>query len=94
MKDCLDEQLSKPLINYFKKTNTQLEHSTHSASKNCMFIHKGCTDTYGKNLIKYQSTQIWNKLQRNLNLDLLDQSKPKTKKLIIEYFLKSYDNNQ
>ena len=59
-----------------------------------MFIHKVCTDTYGKNLIKYQSAQIWNKLQRNLNLDLLDQSKPKTKKLIIEYFLKSYDNNQ
>ena len=94
MKDCLDKQLPKPLINYFKKTNTQHEHSTRSASKNSAFVPNICTATYGKNSVKYKSTQIWNELQRNLNIDLLDQSRPKTKNLVLEYFLNSYHNNQ
>ena len=59
-----------------------------------MLVPNVCTDTYGENSVKYQSTQIWNELQGNLNLDLLDQSRPKTKNLIIENFLKSYHNNQ
>ena len=38
VEDCFDEQLPKPLlINYFKKTNTHYEHSTRSATKNCVF---------------------------------------------------------
>ena len=40
---------------------------------------------YGKNSVKQKSKQIWNELiQRNLNLDSLDQSRPKTvKKLLL-----------
>ena len=79
VKDCFDEQLPKALINYFNKTNTQHEHWTRSASRNCVFVPNICTDTYCKNSVKYQSTQIWNELQCNLNLDLLDQSRPKAK---------------
>ena len=45
--------------------------------------------TYGKTSVKYKSTQIWNELVQHLNLDLLDQSRPKTKNLFIEYFLKN-----
>ena len=70
VKDCLDEQLPKPLINDFKKTNTQHEHSTRSASKNCVFVPNVYTDTYGKNSVKYQSTQIWNELHCNIILIL------------------------
>ena len=40
---------------------------------------------YGKNSVKYKSTEIWNKLQRTLNFKVLDQSRPKTKSLINEY---------
>ena len=32
VKDCLVEQLPKPLINHFKKTNTQHEHSTQKTA--------------------------------------------------------------
>ena len=43
------------------------------------FVPNICTvKTYGK--VKYKSTQIWNELVQNLNLDLLDLSRPKTKK--------------
>ena len=52
VKDCFDEQLSKALINYFNKTNTQHEHSTRSASRNCVFVPNICTDTHCKNLIR------------------------------------------
>ena len=86
VKDCFATKTSQ--------TNTQHEHSAHSALKNCVLAGNVCTDTYGKNSVKYQFTKIWNELQRNLNLDLLDQSKTKGKNLIIEYFLKSVHNNQ
>ena len=59
-----------------------------------MLVGNVCTDTYGKNSVKHQSTKLWNELQRNLNLELLDQSKTKAKDIIIEYFLKSVHNNQ
>ena len=89
MKDCFDEQLPKLLINYFKKTNTQRKHSTPSASKNCVFISNVCTDTYGRNSVKFQSTQVWNELPKTIR-----PKQTKSKNFIIEYFLKSYHNNQ
>ena len=46
-------------------------------------------------MVKYKSTHIWNELVQHMNLDLLDQSRPKTKNLFIEYLLKTrYHNNQ
>ena len=54
-------------------------------SKNCLFVHKVCLHMYGKNSVKYKSTEIYNKLQRTLNFKVLDQSRPKTKGLINEY---------
>ena len=63
VKDCFDEQLPKPLINYLKKTNTRHEHSTRSATKNCVLVSNVCANTYGKNSVKYQFTQIWNELK-------------------------------
>ena len=54
-------------------------------SKNCLFVHKVCLHMYGKNSVKYKSTEIYNKLQRTLNFKVLDQSRPKTKSLINEY---------
>ena len=48
-----------------------------------MFVSNVCADMSGKNSGKHQSPQIWNELQCNLNLDLLDQSTPKIKNLIM-----------
>ena len=55
-----------------------------------VFVSNVCpAKTYGKNSVKQKSTQIWNDLvQHNLNLDLLDQSGPKTTNLFIGYFFK------
>ena len=59
-----------------------------------VFVPNVCTvETYGKTSVKYKSTQIWNELVQHLNLDLLDQSRPKTKNLFIDYFFR-YHNNQ
>ena len=56
-----------------------------------VFVSIVCTvKAYGKTSLKYKSAQIWNELVQHLNLDLLDQSRPKTKNLFIEYFLKNY----
>ena len=55
-----------------------------------VFIPNICTvKTYGKTSDKYNFTQIWNELVQHLSLDLLDQSRPKTKNLFVEYFLKN-----
>ena len=55
-----------------------------------VFVPNICTvKTYGKTYVKYKSTQIWNELTKHMNLDLLDQSIPKTKNIFIEYFLKN-----
>ena len=54
-----------------------------------VFVPNICTvKTYGKTSVKYKSTQIWKEVVQHLNLDLLDQSRPKTKNLFIECFLK------
>ena len=55
-----------------------------------VFSPNVCTvKTYDKNTVKQKSSQIWNELvQHNLNLDLLDQSRPKSKNLFAEYFFK------
>ena len=57
VRNCFDEQLPDSLINYFNKTNTEHEHSTHSASQNCVLVPNICTDTYGKNSVKHQSNK-------------------------------------
>ena len=55
-----------------------------------VFVPNICTvKACGKTSVKGKSTQIWNELIQYLNLDLLDQSRPKTKNLFIEYFLKN-----
>ena len=55
-----------------------------------VFIPNICTaKTYGKTSDKYNFAQIWNELVQHLSLDLLDQSRPKTKNLFVEYFLKN-----
>ena len=55
-----------------------------------VFVPIVCTvKAYGETSVKYKSTQIWNELVQHLNLDLLDQSRPKAKNLFIEYFLKN-----
>ena len=54
-----------------------------------VFVLNICTvKTYDKTSAKYKSTQIWNELKQHLNLDLLDQSRPKTKKSFFWIFLK------
>ena len=62
-----------------------------------VFAPNICTvKAYGKSSVKYKSAQIWNELVQHLNLDLLDQSRPKAKKeKLLNISLKNrYHKNQ
>ena len=82
MKDCFDEQRPKPPINYFNKTkhNTNIQLALRQET---VLVPNICTDTYRENSVKYPSTQTWNELQHKLHLDLLDQSRPKAKIVLL-----------
>ena len=90
VKNCFEKQLPQPLLNFFKKTTEQHNHSTRSASKNFAFVEEAKSKLYGIEPIKYQAVIIWNKLQTNKASDLTELSMMKAKSTIIEYFLKSY----
>ena len=83
----LSETGSRKQIN---KSNIELAFP----QKTACFLPQVCIDMYGKNSGKYKSIEICSELQRLLNLDLLDQARPRAKNLIIEYFLNIYHNNE
>ena len=90
IKDFFNEDLPKPLKEHFKKLNDQHRHATRSSAYNSIFVPKVHTETYGKNSIKYQSTKLWNDLQQISQMDLLQQTRADTKKLVSEHFFNSY----
>ena len=90
IKDFFNEDLPKPLNEHFKKLNNQHRHATRSSAHNSIFVPKVHTETYGKNSIKYQSTKLWNNLQQISQMDLLQQTRADTKKLVSEHFFNSY----
>ena len=54
VKDCLEKEISNPLINYFQESGPQHSHRTRSIFKNCAFVPKVNTDISRKKSIKYQ----------------------------------------
>ena len=90
VKNCFEKQLPQPLLNFFKKTTEQHNHSTCSASKNFAFVEEANSKSYGIDSIRYQAVIIWNKLQNNIASDLTELNRMKVKSTIIEHFLKSY----
>ena len=90
VKNCFEKQLSQPLLNFFKKSTEQHNHSTSSASKNFTFVEEANSKLYGIESIRYQAVIIWNKLKNNIASDLNKPSRMKAKSIIIEDFLKSY----
>ena len=90
VKDCFEKQLPQPLLNFFRKTTEQHNHSTRYASKNFAFVKKANSKSYGIDSIRYQAVIIWNKLQNNTASDLTKLSRMKAKSTTIEYFLNSY----
>ena len=90
IKDFFSEKLPKPLNEHFKKLNDQHQYATRYFTHNFIFVPKVCTETYGKNSIKYQSTKLWNNLNQILQIDLLQQTRGDAKKLISEHFFNNY----
>ena len=90
VKNCFQKQLPRPLLNFFRKTTEQHNHSTRSASKNFAFVGEANSKSYGIDSIRYQAVIIWNKLQNNITSDLTELSRMKVKSTVIEHFLKSY----
>ena len=90
VKDFFRQEIPKPLNQYFKKSNDQHQHATRSSTQNSLFVPKVQTETYGKNSIKYQSTILWNNLQRILKIDLQQKSRMETKEIVSQYFLNNY----
>ena len=89
VKNCFEKQLPQPLLNFFKKTTEQHNHSIRSASKNFAFLGEANSKSYGIDSIRYQAVIIWNKLQNTVASDLTELSRMKVKSTIIEHFLKS-----
>ena len=54
VKHYFETKIPNSSINYFKKSSSQYPHRTCSVFKNCAFLPKVSTDTYGRNSIKYQ----------------------------------------
>ena len=90
VKNCFEKQLPQPLLNFFKKSIEQHNHSTSSALKNFVFVEEANSKLYGIESIRYQAVIIWNKLKNNIASDLNKLSRMKAKSIIIEDFLKSY----
>ena len=90
VKNCFEKQLPQPLLNFFKKSIEQHNHSTSSALKNFAFVEEANSKLYGIESIRYQAVIIWNKLQNYVTSDLTELSRMKAKSTIIEYFLKYY----
>ena len=66
------------LTKQIHNTNIQL-----ALPQETVLVPNICADTYRENSVKYPSTQTWNELQRKLHLDLLDQSRPKAKIVLL-----------
>ena len=90
IKDFFNEELPKPLNQYFKKLNHQHLYRTRSATHNSIFVPKVYTETYGKNSIKYKSTMLWNYLQQTIQNDMQHLTRSELKNLITEHFLNKY----
>ena len=81
--------LGQTLVYFYVRISTILKTRNKMVFKMVSVSNFCPVKTYGKNSVKQKSTQIWNDLvQHNLNLDLLDQSRPKTTNLFIEYLFK------
>ena len=90
MTNYFEKQLPQPLLDFFKKTIEQYNHSTRSASKNFAFVDEANSKSYGIDSVRYQAAIIWNKLQNNIASDLTEHNRMKVKSTIIEHLLKSY----
>ena len=90
VKNYFEKQLPQPLLNFFKKTTEQHNHSMHFASKNFAFVEEANSKSYGIDSIRYHTVITWNKLQNNIASDLTELNRMKVKSTIIENFLKSY----
>ena len=62
VKNCFEKQLPQPLLNFFKKTTEQPNHSTRSVSINFAFVEEANSKSYGIDSIRYQAVITWNKL--------------------------------
>ena len=72
VKNYFEKQLPQPLLNFFKRTTEQHNHSTCSASKNFAFVEEANSKSYGIDSIRYQAVIIWKKLQNNIASDLTE----------------------
>ena len=79
-----EKQLPQPLLNFFKKTTEQHNHSTRYASKNFAFVEEANSKSYGINLIRYQAVIIWNKLQDNIASNLTELNIIKVPKVLMK----------
>ena len=78
------------LPDYIALQNTLIKDFFNEDLPKSIFVPKVHTETYGKNSIKYQSTKLWNNLQQISQMDLLQQTRADTKKLVSEHFFNSY----
>ena len=78
----------------FKLANFMHQHHTRHAANNSVILKQSQTQFYGIHSIEYQAASFWNTLQKQVNIDLLQESCHKTKDTLTRHFLKIINTNQ
>ena len=76
----------------FDVLNKNHTKNTTTATFNLLHIPQVRTLHFGELSIRFKVSQPWNELQRNLNLDLLNNDTSDFKKSIFETFFINYNN--
>ena len=82
---------SIPLFqNFFTKSENLHQHNTRHAQQNSVILSQRNSVFYGIKSMQHQAATTWNQLQNEVNLDLLQNLRSKTKEYITTKILNTY----
>ena len=79
-----------PFQNFFTKSENLHQHNTRHVQQNSVILSQRNSVFYGIKSIQHQAATTWNQLQNEVNLDLLQNLRSKTKEYITTKILNTY----
>ena len=90
VRDVLLNSSIPPFQNFFTKSENLHQHNTRHAQQNSVILSQRNSVFYGIKSIQHQAATTWNQLQNEVNLDLLQNLRSKTKEYITTNILNTY----
>ena len=90
VRDVLLNSSIPPFQNFFTKSENLHQHNTRHAQQNSVILSQRNSVFYGIKSIQHQVATTWNQLQNEVNLDLLQNLRSKTKEYITTKILNTY----